>query len=328
MMFAPLMRQLLRGRRPPALVDEGELPYHDVPRLTSAMTETSRELRDRGYVDYPVFVHLETLAICNAACSFCPYPTLDRKGVKMPDATVEKVINDLTVIPPHFLFRFAPYKVSDPFLEPRLFDIIELAESKLSNMRVTLITNGSALTERKIEELKKVKRVNYLTVSLNFDDEEEYERVMQLSFRRTLERLDMLHKKVAAKELAFPVRVSRVSGGRQDDESFLRFVRARYPAFPVYVVPRNDWIGEVVTEGALNEVPDAPCHRWFDLSITATGDVAMCCMDGRTQYSHGNVNNEHALKIYNHPTLRALRKNLASRRATGAPCDRCTYLAS
>jgi hypothetical protein len=49
-------------------------------------------------------------------------------------------------------------------------------------------------------------------------------------------------------------------------------------------------------------------------------------MDGEAKYPKGNVAEEHVLEIYNRPWLRQLREQLLSRRATGAPCDRCTYL--
>ena len=93
------------------------------------------------------------------------------------------------------------------------------------------------------------------------------------------------------------------------------------------IVPRNDWLGERVADGALDPVPDVACHRWFDLSIVATGEVALCCMDSEAKFPKGDVNTEHALAIYNRPALRELRMNLISRRKAGSPCDRCTYLA-
>ena len=71
-----------------------------------------------------------------------------------------------------------------------------------------------------------------------------------------------------------------------------------------------------------------PCHRWFDFSITATGKVAMCCMDGQAEHPKGDVNEHHVLEIYNQPFLRRLREGLPSRLASGAPCDRCTCSSS
>lgn len=55
------------------------------------------------------------------------------------------------------------------------------------------------------------------------------------------------------------------------------------------------------------------CQRWFDLSITATGRVALCCMDGRAEHCIGDINNSHALEIYNGGAYRALRERGDSR---------------
>ena len=68
----------------------------------------------------------------------------------MPDALIAKVINDLAGMTKDVYFQFAPYKVSEPFLESRLFDILAMANDKLPNASISLITNGSPLTEKKI----------------------------------------------------------------------------------------------------------------------------------------------------------------------------------
>src|SRR5262249_27338104 len=54
---------------------QGTVPVSDFP----AQVDLAR-LRRRPYLDYPQEVHIETLAMCNATCTFCPYPTMDRQG--------------------------------------------------------------------------------------------------------------------------------------------------------------------------------------------------------------------------------------------------------
>ena len=49
------------------------------------------KIRRSPYLDYPQEVHIETLALCNAKCSFCPYPTMDRQGDRMPDELIDKI---------------------------------------------------------------------------------------------------------------------------------------------------------------------------------------------------------------------------------------------
>ena len=325
MLFSVLKQLLSPAKSRPTYVDLESLPFFDLEQLERKVAHKVDDRRAH-YLDWPAFVHLETIALCNAACDFCPYPTLERKGERMSDALIEKIIGDLTDIPPHVRFQIAPYKVSEPFLEPRLFDILETINARLPNAYISIITNGTALTERNIDRLRSVRNLVYLSVSLNYDNPAEYESVMKLPFERTLRRLDVLHGKKLSGELPFPVRLTRVSENRLSDMHYIGWVQARYPAFEPLVGNRNDWIGQVDTDTAMTAVPDVPCHRWFDMSITATGKVAMCCMDGEAKYPKGDVNTNHVLEIYNQPRLRRLREQLVSRRQVGEPCNRCTYL--
>ena len=147
------------------MTDLEQLPYYDAAALIRLITDKATYLRKHAYLDWPAIVHMETIAVCNAACDFCPYPQLERKGAKMSDALIEKIISDLADIPRDVPFQLAPYKVSDPFLEARLFDILELVNSRLPNAEISIITNGSPLTERKIQQLQQVKSMKYLSVS-------------------------------------------------------------------------------------------------------------------------------------------------------------------
>ncbi len=327
-MLVSVIKQILR--RGPSLDEQlaewAPKPFYDEDALPPRMREKSRYLRDNGYLNYPALVHVETQAVCNAACSFCPYPTLKRKGTKMSDALIEKIIGDLAEIPPEIPFQFAPYKVSDPFIEARLLEILRQVNRRIPHARISLFTNGAALTEKKVGELRGVQNILYLNVSLNFSEPEEYGKVMGIPFERTINRLDMLHEAKKAGEFAPPVRLTRVTVDQPSDFAYIEWCKRRYPEFKPVVVPRNVWIGEVEGAGTASQVPDAPCHRWFDLSITATGQVEMCCMDGEAQYPKGDVNTQHALEIYNQPFLLELRRSLISRRQAQAPCNRCTYV--
>ena len=326
-MLLSLLKDLLKpGKARPLPADLDELPFHDRQALMAGVTRKAEMLRERNYLDWPVFVHMETIAVCNAACSFCPYPSLERRGERMPDALIEKIVGDLADIPPEVRFQLAPYKVSEPFIEPRLFDILALVNARLPNADISIITNASPLTEKKIEQLRAVKNMAYLNVSLNYDNAGEYESVMQLPFERTLRRLDVLHRHKRDGGLPFPVRLTRVSDGLLADTRFYEWTQSRYPAFQTRIIPRNDWLGEVAAGDVAPDVPDVACHRWFDMSITVTGKVAMCCMDGSVRYPKGDVTQHHVLEIYNQPHLRRLREQLVSRRAAGDPCNRCTYL--
>ena len=120
-----------------------------------------------SYLDYPEDIHLETLAVCNAACTFCPYPTIDRQGERMDDELIEKIIDDLQEIPPDVRFNIKPYKVSDPFIEKRLIAIIIRINEKLPNATLLLISNVTRMAAKSTNCLRKSKNVDSLRISLN-----------------------------------------------------------------------------------------------------------------------------------------------------------------
>ena len=326
MLKSVLKRVVSRKRGDPSAIPGEDGRYYSYDRTVQWLRDYAGELGRSAYLGYPRMVHLETLATCNAACTFCPYPTLDRQGTRMPDDLIEKIINDLTAVPRELQFTIAPYKVSEPFLDVRLFDILDLVRAKLPNALIYLSSNVAALTEKKMDELARHTNIAILTLSINSDDPEEYEAVMKIPYDRTLARLVALHERALAGKYPFPIRISRVTAGRGSDQSFMDWAQAHFPAFRSLIYPRNDWIGTAVTPGAHDIVPDAPCHRWFDLSIMATGEVAMCCMDGKGEYPKGDVRTQHVLEIYNQPHLIELRKTLISRQQAGDPCNRCTYV--
>lgn len=281
------------------------------------------DLRRSPYLDYPAHVHLETLSLCNARCGFCPYPGLERQGHRMPDALIDKILGDLAAIPSILPFQLSPFKVNEPFLDPRLFDVLAAVEARLPHATITLTTNASPLTEAVLDRLGRVKHLGYLWVSLNEYRPAAYEALMGLPWERTQARLGMLHARRRAGALAGRVVLSRVGDGSPADTEFCDWVVRHYPGFEPSIFRRGGWLGQVETPTPA--VPDVGCVRWFDLSVTSTGRVAHCCMDGRAEWPIGDVTTQHALDVYNAPPYRALRERALTRREA-RPCGTCSFL--
>ena len=279
--------------------------------------------RASRYLDYPRTVQIETLATCNAACTFCPYVTLERAGTRMPMTLIEKIIPDLEEVPRDLAFTIEPVKVSEPFLDKRLFDTLALCNQRLPRAALKLTSNASPITERVLDRLAEVRNLRRLFISFNDHRPEPYQRTMKLPYARTLDRLDGIHRRKADGRLDCRVIVSRVGDGSAVDQDFAAWVRDHYPAFETMVYSRFDWTGQVDVT-AVGAVPPVACQRWFDLSITATGVVALCCTDGHAAHAIGDVSRDHTLAVYNAPSYRALRER--ARTSAGIdPCDRCTY---
>ncbi len=273
-----------------------------------------------SFMDFPAHVHLETFAHCNAACEFCPSPVLTRKGTKMPMALIEKVIEDLTAIP--LSFQLSPFKVNEPFLDKRIWDVLDLCQRKLPQAHLTLTSNASPLTPQSIEKLSAIPRLKYFWISVNHHDPERYQDIMKLPFARTLSNLENLHAASQKGTLKTRIVLSRVGDGSADDENFESWVKTRFPNFESAIFTRGDWLGQAETESAA--VPNVGCLRWFELSITATGTVAHCCMDGQAQFPIGDITDRHVLDVYNDPEYRRLREKTLTR-STVSPCASCAF---
>ncbi|HEY9744982.1 MAG TPA: radical SAM/SPASM domain-containing protein [Oculatellaceae cyanobacterium] len=294
------------------------------PNVLRQYQTAVRNFQVSPYMQYPSHVHMETFSRCTAACNFCPYTSLDRIGSRMSDALIEKIITDLTDIPRHVPFQISPFKVNEPFLDTRLFDILHTINQRLPHAEICLTSNASPITERNLSKLLQVERVKYLWISFNDHRPEHYEQTMRLPWKRTQERLTMIHKALADGRLKFRVVLSRVGDNSPADLEFMQWVSQNFPLFQTHIFQRGGWLGQANIE--LNTpVPPTGCIRWFELSITSTGKVAHCCMDGKAEWPIGDVNHQHMLEVYNNPEYRALREKTRSRMEV-SPCNTCTFL--
>ena len=129
---------------------------------------------------------------------------LDRKGSRIPDALIEKIIDDLTAIPTSVPFNLLPLKVNKPFLDERLPDVLEAVNERLPNANISLFSNGSAFTETNLSRIALIKNIYQFVISLNEFEAEPYFELMKIPLARTLDRLRLLHDRVVSGAMAIP----------------------------------------------------------------------------------------------------------------------------
>ncbi len=291
-----------------------------------------------NYHTQPHEVSIETLALCNAACVFCPYPTLERKGTRLATAVIDDLIDQMSEWREPFFV--SPFKVNEPLLDVRLQEICQSIEKRCPNARLRLFTNGHPLVSQHVGWIADLHRVEHLWVSLNSTDPQEYGQLMKCSYSNVASNLDELHIKVKRGEFRHPVVLSRVvqggpmtitpsAAGRasvgdsfsDQDVNFHRSCLARWPLFSTYLIKRDAWLGYVSPTDP--RVPRRSCDRWFELSITAQGKAVLCCMDGKGEYEQGDVTQHSLLDIYNNPFLTRCRQAIT--REGIEPCQTCSY---
>lgn len=273
------------------------------------------------YLDQPFEVSIETLALCNARCTFCPYPTLERKGERMSSKLIFRLLGEMSRFEKPFFF--SPFKVNEPLLDSRFIGICQTFNEATNIGRLRLFTNGSALTPQKIASIAKLRRVEHLWISLNSHVAEDYETLMGLNFDNTVRKLDALHLEKEADQFWQSVVISKVA---EDDSNknlqFVLYCTSRWPLFRPVIIKRDGWLGYVEPSNTL--VPQKGCVRWFELSVMANGKVALCCMDGTGEFAIGDITTSSLLDVYNAPHWRE-RREYGVKRQQYEPCQRCTY---
>jgi radical SAM protein with 4Fe4S-binding SPASM domain len=109
------------------------------------------KLSEYGYK----ILQIESIAACNMACSFCPYPLKDDKTSKLNTNKIEEILKQID--PTDEEFKYVTFsQFNEPLLDKRIFEITEMAQ-KL-NFKIYFVTNGLLLNkEKNINELLRLK---------------------------------------------------------------------------------------------------------------------------------------------------------------------------
>ena len=279
-----------------------------------AYGEAVRQLQESGqWRDRPMEVTIETYALCNAACTFCPYPDLDRQGVKMPDGLFRKIVDDLVSGGPPLPPIMSLSRVNEPFLDTRYFEFCDYIAVRLPDTRLRHFTNVTPLGATMLDRLLGLENTASVKISFNDHRPVEYERTMSLDFDRAYRNARGFHDRAERGEVPFPVRMGRVGDGTVADADFVEWVRREFPLFQPVITPRFDWIGRVDVE-PVGSIPAVGCAQWFQLNFLADGRCAFCCIDSDGHHGTGNAADSHVLDIYNSPERRRLRERSQARK--------------
>src|SRR3972149_3969458 len=109
-------------------------------------------------------LHLETIAICNAACVFCPYPTMKRPRGTMSMDLFRKIIDEAATI--SRIEEVCLTGLGEPLLDRQVVERLRYVRKKMPLIQTTLYTNGSLLSAEKVTALRDA-GLGVLYVSLN-----------------------------------------------------------------------------------------------------------------------------------------------------------------
>jgi sulfatase maturation enzyme AslB (radical SAM superfamily) len=174
-----------------ALDFRGRLATFDCRAAAGQYVSGYLALRAR-HMDYPANIQLETVGRCNAHCGFCPHDQLERASEEMSDALYEKIIREVSAIPPGIPVNVFLNVVNEPFMDKKIFERIALLNLAIPRATLGLYTNLNVLPPGFFEKFRNVRRLTYFNVSFNAANEPEYRESMRLDFQRTVSHIRKL----------------------------------------------------------------------------------------------------------------------------------------
>lgn len=262
-------------------------------------------------------LQLETTAHCNAACVFCPYPTLKRKGT-MSMGLFERIIDDMAGIPT--INSIVLHGLGDPTLDPHMEDRLKyIYQVKKLDIPSEMYTNGIGMVPRKIDAFKNA-GLTCMVFSVNAVRSEQHDAIMGTKgkFEQVCANADY------ARSVGLNVETHAVLTGDTftlDDllAFYKRWGRAGMGGVGV-VIHENNWAGMSRSTREWNA--NTCCSRAIaQIYVLVDGRVAMCCYDPSGNTTFGDLSKQSIREVYNSDYYTMFREMHAMNRA--AVFERC-----
>lgn len=234
------------------------------------------------------FVSLETHTVCNQKCYFCPVSIKPRDSHFMPTELFERIVGELgayrETLEGVFIITY-----NEPTVDPRFVD--QCRSILGAGLPLSVNTNGSGLTPKRIDEVMEAGRLRFLLINLSTLDPEEYQRTRGVGhLDRVIANVEYANRHRIAEEM-----VILVLG--EDDENHDRnfqaisehFAGGTFNVQRYAIMDRAGNIGVGIKpgepHGCLRGCENLGSRPLQHLHITPHGRCILCCED----YDENNV---------------------------------------
>ncbi len=275
---------------------------------------------------------METTAFCDAACVFCPYPTMKRSKGTMSMEMFKKIIDEAATLPliDHITFT----GLGESLLDKHLVERIRYTRSILPNVRIDMFTNGSQLTEEKIDELFDAK-LSVLYVSLNGTNARKRKEIMYPhkpgydDYDQVCAMIDYAvakYKREGGTVVMAKAIVSKDLFEIGDQEKFIeRWNGIWEQGGNAFMHLEGNWAGAV---WKARTTQTTPCSRALGMIMVLwDGRVSACCFDGEGEEILGDLKTQGLREMYNAPRATDFRLAHHEGRREEIPlCAGCTAI--
>lgn len=275
---------------------------------------------------------LEASSFCNAKCKFCKNPTMNRKRQHMSRDVFEKVIFRLKD-ENHYPDRFSLHLLGEPLLDPDIFYKIRRLKEEFPDSAVGYTSNANCMNKEIVRNIFSSGQ-DYLTISINAIDEDEYRDQMGgLEYKKTIDNVTYLldEKKKRKSDLKITMSIV-VSKGQEREACDFREKWEREDVY-VRVMHMGEWLennsSAVETDrGILKKcIQDGgSCNMLLEeLTIFSNGDYALCCFDAEGVLKMGNIMDTSIKELYDNAERKDLIYGLLNGNNSVQLCQNCSF---
>lgn len=271
-------------------------------------------------------LQLETTNVCQADCVFCPYAVMHRPKGTMPWDLFTKIIDEATTIP--LLDALTLTGLGEPLLDRYLVERIAYIRARMARISITLVTNGTLLTEALIDRLIAA-GLSTLSISLNAITAVKRQAIMRLPTEDFDRVVAMCRYAIAAGQGRMQTIVKGVLSPdlmeASDHQAFLQEWGSVDNGGHGFVHLEGNWAGAI---RPMRIVPTSACGRALQqIMVLWDGRVSSCCFDSEGAQTFGDLHTRTLREIYNEgPHVAFRRDHSEGRRANHALCANCTAI--
>jgi len=275
-------------------------------------------------------VSLEVASHCNQKCYFCPVSVDPREDLEMPEELFGRIVEQLVGYRPTLEGVFLQ-SYNEPTVDRRF--VQHCHRLMAAGLPVAVLTNGSGLSPKRVDEILGVGMLRYLGVNLSTLDRERYKA------DRGADHLPVVLKNldyIAAHPVAEEMKIGVLG---QDDETHkadIKAIRERFRDTPFTVegfsiMDRAGYLDVGLAPepagkrlAGCDNIGSRPIQH---LHITPSGSCILCCQDYNENYVVGDLYTQSIHEVMSGAKLSEMRRWAYG--IESAPddfiCRRCVY---
>ena len=277
------------------------------------------------YPDFPDHVYVELTNVCNARCTICATPAMQRKRDIMPMPLFRQIVDECGR---YKAKKILPFLHGESLLVPGVVDYFRYARQAAPGTHINLTTNGSRLSADLTETFLQEDLLDSVIVSIDGGDKSTFEKI----------RIGLDYDQVRGNVLHFIRRRNQIGKSKPkvsiamvtvDENKHTRtklqevWQEADEVRFSVYF----NWAGKLENNGrTCNKINF--CERLNHyITILADGRVAMCCFDSEAEYCVGDIRKQSVYEVWHSEAFDQKRRWLYDKNFEKLGlCARCDYI--